>query len=96
MGNHTGVQHNGWHAGAALLIGMIAALALLEVALRLVPILAVEVHGRGPVTLDDHRRFFAYDPDLGWHYRPVAPALSDSVRRTECLDSSAGEHSGAS
>jgi lysophospholipase L1-like esterase len=55
-----------------LLIGMIAALALLEVALRLVPIPAVEVHGRGPVTFDDHHRFFAYDPELGWRGRPSA------------------------
>jgi lysophospholipase L1-like esterase len=64
------VRHKEWYAGAALSIGVIAALALLEVALRLVPIQAVEVHGRGPVTFDNHRQFFTYDPELGWRGRP--------------------------
>lgn len=72
MGNHTGVRHNRWHAGAALSIGMIVALALLEVGLRLAAVPAVELHRRAPVTFDDHRRFFAYDPELGWRGRPSA------------------------
>ncbi len=69
MGNHTSVRRNGWYAGAALSIGMILALVLLEVGLRLVAIPAVEVHRRAPVTFEDHRRFFTYDPELGWRGR---------------------------
>lgn len=69
MGNHTSVRRNGWYAGAALSVGMILAFVLLEVGLRLVVIPAVEVHRRAPVTFEDHRRFFTYDPELGWRGR---------------------------
>lgn len=66
------VPHRAWYAGIAVLLGTAAALAVFEMGLRLAAIPAVEAHRRGPVTFEDHRRFFAYDPELGWRGRPSA------------------------
>lgn len=72
MGKGGSVPHKAWHAGIALLFGAAVALAVLEMGLRLAAIPAVEVHRRGPVTFENHRRFFAYDSELGWRGRPSA------------------------
>lgn len=64
------MRRDTWCIGAALSIGMIFALVVLEVGLRLVTIPVVEIHRRGPVTFEDHRQFFTYDPELGWRGRP--------------------------
>ncbi len=48
------------------------AAVVLELALRVVPIPAVEIHRRGPVRHEDQQRFFVYDPELGWRGRPNA------------------------
>lgn len=57
-------------AAMAFALGVVAALALLELGLRAAAIPAIELHRRGPVTFEDHRRFFEYDPNLGWRGRP--------------------------
>lgn len=53
-------------------LGVLIAGAVLEAALRWVPIPAVELHRRGPVRHQDQQRFFVYDPELGWRGRPQA------------------------
>jgi lysophospholipase L1-like esterase len=53
-------------------VGVLLAVAVLEAALRWVPIPAVEIHRRGPVRHLDQQRFFLYDPELGWRGRPQA------------------------
>lgn len=60
------------HAAAAVALGLLSGLALAEVVLRVIPVPAVELHRRGPVTVEDHRRFFIYDPELGWRGRADA------------------------
>lgn len=57
-------------AAAAVVLGVAAALALLELGLRVAAIPAIEIHRGGPITFEDHRRFFEYDPQLGWRGRP--------------------------
>lgn len=62
--------HKACYAATALVLGLTAALTLLELGLRVAAIPTIEMHRRGPVTGEDHRRFFAYDADLGWRGRP--------------------------
>lgn len=57
---------------AAVAVGLVCGLALVEIVLRVVPVPAVELHRRGPVTFEDHRRFFVYDSELGWRGRAGA------------------------
>lgn len=63
------------YAGATLFLGLMMAVAAFEALLRLVAIPAIELHRRGPVTQEDHRRFFAYDAELGWRGRAGASGL---------------------
>lgn len=66
------VPHKVWYAGIAVSLGTAVALVVLEMGLRLAAMPVVEAHRRGPVTFEDHRRFFTYDPELGWRGRPSA------------------------
>lgn len=56
---------------ALVVVGVLLAAALLELALRIVPVPAIEVHRRQSAQAAT-ASFFDYDPELGWRGRPGA------------------------
>lgn len=56
---------------ALLVVGLLLAAAVLELALRMAPVPAIEVHRRQSARTAT-APFFEYDPDLGWRGRPRA------------------------
>lgn len=55
-----------------MLLGMVLATTALEAVLRWVTIPAIELHRRGPIRQEDHRKLFTYDAELGWRGRAGA------------------------